>query len=171
LIGKQNLYEHSMRVPLVIAGPGIPANQQTDAMCYLFDVLPTLGALCGVAGPKTSEGIDLTATLRNPATPARRSMLFAYRNVQRALRDERWKLVRYPQIDRNQLFDLNADPHELTNLVDKPEHAERVRAMTAALAAEMQRLGDSVTLTVPNPKPAAWTPPVPRPAAAPAKKR
>lgn len=151
LIGKQNLYEHSMRVPLIIAGPGIPANQRTDAMCYLFDVIPTLGALSGVAGPKTSEGRDLSATLRNPATPARTSLMFAYQKVQRSLRDERYKLIRYPQVDRTQLFDLVADPDERTDLSARPEHSARITAMTAALAAEMKRVDDPAELTVASP--------------------
>ena len=159
LIGKQNLYEHSMRVPLIIAGPGIPANQRTDAMCYLFDVIPTLGALSGVAGPKTSEGLDLSATLRNPASPARTSLMFAYQKVQRSLRDERYKLIRYPQVDRTQFFDLVADPAERTDLSGRPEHAARITAMTAALAAEMKRVDDPAELTVASPRPAAWSPP------------
>ncbi len=159
LIGKQNLYEHSMRVPLIVAGPGIPANQRTDAMCYLFDVIPTLGALSGVAGPKTSEGLDLSATLRNPAPPARTSLMFAYQKVQRGLRDERYKLIRYPQVDRTQLFDLVADPAERTDLSARPEHAARITAMTAALAAEMKRVDDPAELTVASPRPAAWSPP------------
>jgi arylsulfatase A-like enzyme len=90
--------------------------------------------------------------------------MFAYRNVQRALRDERWKLIRYPEVDRVQLFDLQSDPDEISNLADRPEQAGRVAAMTAALAAEMKRLGDPAPLSVASPKPAAWTPP-------PAKKR
>ncbi len=169
LIGKQNLYEHSMRVPLVIAGPGITANRTTAALCYLFDVLPTLGALCGVGAPATSEGIDLTPTLRNPGTPARPSLLFAYRDVQRAIRDDRWKLIRYPQVDRTQLFDLRDDPFERENLADQPAHAARVATLSAALAAERTRFGDPVPLTVaPSAlKPAAWTPPAPRDPSAP----
>jgi arylsulfatase A-like enzyme len=159
LIGKQNVYEHSMRVPLVVTGPGIPANQTTDAMCYLFDVMPTLGALCGVAAPSTSEGIDLTRTLRQPATPARPALMFAYRNVQRALRDERWKLIRYPQVDRTQLFDLVADPFETKNLAADPAQAERVAKLTERLNAEMRRNGDTLALTVAHPQPAEWTPP------------
>lgn len=159
LIGKQNLYEHSLRVPLIVTGPGIPTNRTTDAMCYLFDVLPTLGALCGVTGPATSEGRDLSATLHQPATPARPSLFFAYKNVQRALRDERWKLIRYPRVDRTQLFDLATDPDERTNLADRPEHAQRVATMLAALAAEMKRHDDSATLVDPSPRPATWSPP------------
>lgn len=159
LIGKQNVYEHSMRVPLVIAGPGVAAHQRTDAMCYLFDVMPTLGKLCGVAGPKTSEGIDLTATLRQPATPARPVMMFAYRNVQRAFRDERWKAIRYPQVDRTQLFDLVADPFEMRNLAALPANAGRVADLTAKLGAEMRRNGDTLSLTIAQPRPAEWSPP------------
>ena len=66
LIGKQNLYEHSLRVPLVIAGPGIPAGTRTAAMCYLYDVLPTLGKLCGVTNQEKSDAREFTATLRDP---------------------------------------------------------------------------------------------------------
>jgi arylsulfatase A-like enzyme len=159
LIGKQNLYEHSLRVPLIIAGPGVPANTTTDALCYLYDVLPTLGALTQVPGPKTNEGIDLSPSLRDPRKPARASLTFAYQKVQRALRDERFKLIRYPQIDRTQLFDLANDPDEIHNLATLPEHAARVAAMTQTLAAELKQLDDPAPFTVATPRPAAWTPP------------
>jgi arylsulfatase A-like enzyme len=159
LIGKQNVYEHSMRVPLVICGPGIAAGRRTAAMCYLFDVLPTLGKLCGVPAPATSEGIEFTATLADPAKPARPQMMFAYRNVQRAVRDERWKLIRYPLVDKTQLFDLEADPHEVTSLADRPDQAARLASLTALLEKEQNHFGDTAPLRVPNPQPAEWTPP------------
>ena len=159
LIGKQNLYEHSLRVPLIVAGPGIPANRTTAAMCYLFDVMPTLGALSGVSGPGTSEGLDLSATLRDPAKPARVSLLFAYQNVQRGLRDERYKLIRYPRVDRTQLFDLVADPDERTDLSTRPEHAATLAEFTAKLEREMAAHGDQQPLHVAMPKRAGWSPP------------
>ena len=56
LFGKQNLYEHSMRAPLIIAGPGIAAGRRADALSYLHDVFPTLGELCGVPAPEGNEG-------------------------------------------------------------------------------------------------------------------
>lgn len=161
LIGKQNLYEFdSVRVPLIISGPGIPADKRTNAMCYLFDVLPTLGKMCGVEGPKSSDGIDFSATLGNPAKPARSAMIFAYKDVQRAVCDARWKLIRYPQVDRTQLFDLEGDPHETTNLADQPEHAAKVAELTALLEKEMRQSGDTGALKVAHPKPADWSAPV-----------
>jgi len=161
LIGKQNVYEYdSVRVPLIISGPGIPAGRRTDAMCYLFDVLPTLGKLCTVAAPRGSEGREFSATLRDPARPARPDMLFAYKNVQRAFRDEHWKLIRYPQVDKTQLFDLQADPQEATNLAYLPPYAAKVAELTERLQAAQREAGDNAPLTVAHPKPAEWTPPV-----------
>ena len=86
--------------------------------------------------------------------------MFAYRNVQRAFTDGRWKLIRYPQVDRTQLFDLQADPFEVTNLADKPEHATKVAELTAALEKEMQQSGDNSALKVATPATAEWSPPV-----------
>lgn len=163
LIGKQNLYEHSIRVPLIIAGPGIPQDKRTDALCYLFDVLPTLGKLCGVTGPGTSEGSEFTATIKDPVHAARPNLTFAYKGVQRAVRDDRWKLIRYPQINRTQLFDLQSDPMEITNLAEKPEHAGKVQELLALMAAELKQLGDTIALTSETPLPAEWATPPKKP--------
>ena len=159
LIGKQNLYEHSMRVPLIIAGPGIPENKRTEAMCYLFDVLPTLGKLCGVSGPKTSDGIDFTVSLSDATKPARSQLMFAYRGVQRAFTDGRWKLIRYPQVDQTQLFDLQADPSEVNNLAKKSEFAAKIAELMSGLQQEMQQSGDTAALKITTPSSADWAPP------------
>lgn len=164
LIGKQNVYGYdSVKVPLVVAGPGIPAGTRTDAMCYLFDVLPTLGARCGIQSPNATDGFDFNATLSDPAKPARDQLLFAYRTFQRGYTDGRWKVIRYPQVDRTQLFDLESDPHEARDLSGQPEHAGRVKELLARMEAEMKRSGDTLELRVSDPKPAEWTPPA-RPA-------
>ncbi len=159
LIGKQNVYEHSMRVPLIVAGPGIPAGRRTQAMCYLFDVLPTLGQLCGVPAFKDSEGIDFSAVLHAPEKPGRSQIMLAYRNVQRAVRNRRWKLIRYPQVDKTQLFDLQNDPLETNNLAGKNGYAANVAEMMTLLEKEMTEFGDKSPLKVPNPKSGDWTPP------------
>ncbi len=148
-----------MRVPWIVAGPGIAANQRTNAMCHLFDVLPTLGELCGVSAPKTSEGLSFPWTLRDPAQAARADLIFAYRDVQRAVRGDRWKLIRYPKVDKTQLFDLQHDPDETTNLAEKAEHAPKVAELTTLLEKEMRRSGDSDSLHDAKTTPAEWTPP------------
>lgn len=157
LNGKQNLYEHSIRVPLVIAGPGIPRDRRTAAMTYLFDVLPTLGARAGVPAPAGSEGRDFGAVIRDPARAGRQRLVFAYRNVQRAIRDERWKLIRYPRVGVTQLFDLAADPLERHDLAGDPAHAGTRTRLTTQLGEELTRAGDTLPLVVTEPQAAAIT--------------
>ena len=153
LFGKQNLYEHSMRVPLILAGPGIPKNQRTGAFCYLLDIFPTLGALAGVGAPEGNEGNSLVPVISGKEEQVRDSVFTAYRGLQRAVRDEQWKLIRYPEINFTQLFDLINDPQEMKNLAEDPKQADRVKALTTALAAWQTRLGDSLPLSSDNPKP------------------
>src|SRR3712207_1229222 len=107
-----------MRSPLIIAGPGLAKGKKVDALCYLLDIYPTLGELAGVNGPEGTEGLSLAGLTTKgnggPSTPSRRQAIFtAYRTVQRAVRDDRWKLIVYPQVNKVQLFDLKADPAEL----------------------------------------------------------
>jgi arylsulfatase A-like enzyme len=165
LIGKQNLYEHSMRVPLIVAGPGVAADKRSEAMCYLFDVMPTLGKLCGIATPQGSNGREFSSVLKDPSKPARPFLMFGYKSFQKALNDGRWKLIRYPHVDRTQLFDLQADPDETKDLAAQPEYAERIKAMLAKLGTEMKSDGDNDPLTAAKILPAEWKAPtkVPKP--------
>ncbi len=159
LVGKQNVYEHSVRVPLIVCGPGIPSDCRTDALCYLLDLMPTLGVLCGVPGPKSSEGREFTKVLKDPTQNARSQLLFGYRDVERAITDNRWKLIRYPKVDKTQLFDLQSDPHEVTNLARKPGEVARVASLLSMMASLQKECGDQQPLFVANPKPGNWNPP------------
>jgi len=105
------------------------------------------------------EGKSIVPILNGTQTKVRGVLYTAYRDCQRAIRDERWKLIRYPLVDRTQLFDLSNDPHELTNLADKPEHAAKIAELTELLKREMADHADKSQLTVAEPKPAEWTPP------------
>jgi arylsulfatase A-like enzyme len=159
LMGKQNLYERGgMHVPLLFAGPGIPQGRR-DALVYLFDLFPTLCELAGTPAPAAAEGKSLLPVIRGEQPGVRDCLFTAYRTCQRAVRDARWKLIRYPLIDKTQLFDLQADPYEARDLAGAPEHAETVRRLTGLLERMQQAWGDTAPLKVDDPRPAAWTPP------------
>ena len=154
LMGKQNLYEHSMGAPLVFTGPGIPKGKSSDAFAYLFDIYPTVCELVGAETPKSLEGKSLAGIVQGTSAGVRDTILLAYKNVQRAVRRGQWKLIRYPEVNVTQLFDLEADPYETKNLADDPAQAERVKELMDVLAEEQKRFGDKAPLTVENPKPA-----------------
>jgi arylsulfatase A-like enzyme len=159
LFGKQNLYEFGgMHVPCVIAGPGIKQGR-SEALVYLMDLFPTLCDFGGAKIPEAVEGRSIAPILRGKEEKVRGVLYTGYRNYQRAIRDDRWKLIRYPLVNVTQLFDLKNDPRELNNLADKPEHAAKIVELTALLKKEMARYADEAPLTVADPKPAAWTPP------------
>ena len=162
LFGKQNLYEFGgMHVPLVIAGPGIPA-KKSETLVYLMDLFPTFADFAGAKLPDGIDGKSLRPVIEGKQDKVRDRLYTAYRDCMRSIRDDRWKLIRYPLVDKTQLFDLAADPHELTNLASKPEHARKLAELTAALEKEMAAYGDKHPLKVADPRPAEWTPPAAR---------
>jgi arylsulfatase A-like enzyme len=142
LLGKQNLYEHSMRSPAVIAGPGVPAGVRTSALCYLPDLVATVGDLAGVAPPAASECTSLLPVLRGEQPQARPELLLAYRDVQRALVTTDWKLIQYPAAGRTQLFDLAKDPNELVDRAGEPAVRDRRTELEARLEAAQRAAGD-----------------------------
>ncbi len=153
LFGKQNLYEHSMNSPLIIAGPGIPQGKRIAALCYLLDIFPTRGDLANVPGPDASEGRSLGPILAGRQKSVYESIFTAYTDVQRAVRNERWKLIVYRQINTSQLFDLASDPGELHDLANDPKHARERDLLNDLLCGWQKRLGDSQPLSSPSPRP------------------
>jgi arylsulfatase A-like enzyme len=144
LMGKQNMYDHSLHVPLIMSGTGIPSGLRSDAYCYLLDIYPTLCDLIGISVPDTVEGVSLVSALQGRRGP-RTSLLFAYRGLQRAVQDGRYKLIEYVVHGQRttQLFDLQADPFELHNLADDPTHASRVASLRDALQRWRDELDDT----------------------------
>ena len=147
LLGKQNLYEHSMKVPLIITGPGIPADKGSDAFVYLFDIFPTLTELCNVPLPPETDGKSLVPLISGNSESVRNSVFTAYRNTVRAVRTDEWKLIRYPERDYNQLFNLSADPLELNNLAGSVIWKQKLDEMTALLKQWQMELKDKAPLT------------------------
>lgn len=147
LLGKQNLYEESMRIPMVFVGPGIAANVVSEQFAQLHDLMPTLAALLGIDPPASSEGSALLGA--NAAAFSRPAAYFQYYEYHRGIRTaDRWKLIGYhltvpgPLFDRVQLFDLNADPKELNDLSAVDAYQTKLSALQSLLASERARHDD-----------------------------
>ena len=151
LLGKQNLYEHSMRVPLIMAGPGIPVNERRDQLVYLFDIFPTIAEYLNLNLPATVDGGEsLKPILEDSQLPGRQSVFYAYRDVQRGVRTaDGWKHIQYhvDGVHTEQLFDLNTDPYETENLVSDSSHATRLADLRELLAQESVNWSDPLDLT------------------------
>lgn len=143
LMGKQNVYEHSVRVPLIIAGPGVPQNQRNEAFCYLLDLFPTLCDLSGLPLPEGLEGRSLAPLLRGENMPGRGDLFFAYRDLQRSVRIRGLKLIENYGPDRvTQLFNLDVDPWETHNLAGEPAYAETLKILRFRLTEWQKQVED-----------------------------
>ena len=140
LMGKQNLYEE-FKSPLIVAGPGI-GQGQSDALVYLFDLFPTCCDLAGLPPPTGIDGVSLRPVIEGREPRVRQWLFGAYKDCQRMVRDERWKLIWYPQIGRFQLFDLVEDPWEIDDLSGKPEQAGKLAELKTRLAQQQEHFSD-----------------------------
>lgn len=134
LMGKQSLYEHSVRVPLLISGPGIPAGLRVDNYVYLMDIFPTICELTDTEIPASVQGVSFAPMLRDPGYVTRPELYMMYCDLIRAVQDDRFKLIEYrngPCGRRLQLFDLKADPWELNDLYGRAEYAPEVERLLA----------------------------------------
>lgn len=133
LMGKQNLYEH-VKPPLIVAGPGIP-HGESDALVYLYDLFPTICDYTGAATPPVIEGKSLAPVMRGNPGELRPYLFTAYRECQRMVRDQRWKLIEYlvKGDHHTQLFDLQSDPDELHDRANDAECAQRLAQLREQL--------------------------------------
>ena len=146
LVGMQNLYEHSVGVPLILSGPGIPKGKRSDALVYLYDLFPTICDLAKINAPEGIDGKSLAPIMKGEETKVRDSVFFAYKDVQRAVRNERWKLIRYPRANETQLFDLRNDPQEMNDLAEDAPYRSKVDEMMDLLRNLQRELGDTAKL-------------------------
>lgn len=153
LLGKQNIYDHSVRVPLIFAGPGIPQDKRLDSLCYLLDIYPTLFVLMGLPIPESVEGKSLVPAFKNSGKNIRESVFLAYRHLQRGLRTKiNWKLIKYnvSGVETTQLFNLNNDPWEMNNLVSDASSKSQLERLTTLLKTHMKELDDFCDLDKSN---------------------
>lgn len=171
LQGKQNLYQHTWRVPFIVQGPGIAPGTRAPGNIYLLDVLATLCDLAGIDAPESNEGKSFKPVLTGQATTIRDVVFGVYNGGtkpgMRSVKKGDWKLIKYDVLDSSvretQLFNLRENPDEFliehhspevtslininpstlqTNLAGNPRYDEKLAEMESLLLEEMRRLND-----------------------------
>ncbi len=144
LMGKQNLYDHSLRVPLIFRGPGIPEGKEVDTLCYLQDIFPTLCQLTDIPIPNTVQGRSLLPAMKENNSEVRKRLLCAYRDLQRSIRTEGYKLIEYMVEGkrRTQLFNLEEDPEELQDLSKNPESEDKLKELRNEMRSLQKEMND-----------------------------
>ena len=175
LQGKQNLYDHTWKVPFLARGPGIEAGSRAEGNIYLLDVLATMCDLTEVEAPSTSEGTSFKPVLLGEKDTIRDVLYGVYAGGTkpgiRSVKKGGWKLIQWDAIDgevqKKQLFNVNENPHEFLSehhdekvvalsgakpgsnqidLSDDPDHADKLAEMEKLLLSEMRRLNDPYRL-------------------------
>ena len=141
LLGKQNLYEHSIKVPLVFAGKGFEAGKKEEGFTYLQDIFPTLCELTDTPVPPSVESQSVLSRKK------REVMYYAYRHLQRAVRQDDFKLIEYHVngVETIQLFDLKNDPMELINLASQPRYSKKVNGMQKLMREQQKIYSDPIS--------------------------
>ena len=174
-MGKQNLYEHSWRVPFIASGPDINGGTRAKGNSYLLDILPTFCDLVGIPIPPTAQGLSLKPVLTGNKQVVRPVLYGAYcggtKPGMRSVRKGKWKLIKYDTMDgevrKTQLFDLKENPNELlaehhedeiirktgnepletqVNLAGRSIHSKKLKEMEALLLSEMIKFNDPYRL-------------------------
>ncbi|MCP4191937.1 MAG: sulfatase-like hydrolase/transferase [Planctomycetaceae bacterium] len=147
LFGKQNMYDHSVRVPFMVNGPGIKAGQRCDAPIYLQDVMPTTLELAGIEKPEHVQFDTLMPIIRGEErTSGYDAMYGAYLRLQRMVTMDDYKLILYPKAKVVRLFDLRTDPHEMDDLASDPRQLDRMKRMFARFLELQKETGDQLNI-------------------------
>jgi arylsulfatase A-like enzyme len=147
LLGKQNQYDHSIRVPFVAVRPGASQQRLVDTPIYLQSVMPTSLELAGAEIPERVEFSSLMPILSDPSASSELESVgvySAYVDTQRSLTHNGWKLILYPKIAKHRMYHVAEDPRELRDLAEEPSTLHRRRQLFRMLLAWQQRTGDTL---------------------------
>ena len=146
LMGKQNLFDHSVRVPLMVAGPAIPKNKKIDTPVYLQDIMPSTLELTGVERPDYVQFKSLMPLIEGKTRKSYDAIYGGYLAVQRMVTQDGYKLLLYPKIKKVILFNLNKDPMEMADLADERKYQKRINVLFAKLLELQRQTGDELDL-------------------------
>jgi len=147
LLGKQSLFDHSIRVPLMVAGPDIPVGSQVYNDVYLQDIMPTSLQIAGIEKPSQVFFKSFLDMAKGRQLRGNYQAIYgAYVDLQRMIRKDGFKLIVYPKIDKVLLFDLKNDPDEIHDLAEDPQYAGKVQSLYQDLIALQQEMQDPLVL-------------------------
>ncbi len=143
LLGKQNMYEHSLKVPLVFSGLGLPKGEVRNQLTYMQDLVPTVFELVGIQKPSNMDFISELNVVKNGKQPSNHEAIYGgYLDVQRMVRNERYKLFLIPKAKTAFLYDVVKDPEETKNLYGDPKYAAEVKKLAAQYLKASKQAGD-----------------------------
>lgn len=149
LMGKQNMFDHSIRIPWIITGPGVPKGKRVSQLVYQHSTFATTCELAGIPIPSSVEFPSLADLITGQGTPKHDAVFSRYQNYQRAVRTQDYKLIVYPQVKQTQLFDMTKDPWETTNLAEDPALKPVRDELMQRLLRFQKELGDKLDLAHP----------------------
>lgn len=134
-LGKEDVYEHGVRIPLIMAGPQIAKNTRNDAYVYLYDIFPTLCEKVGIDIPDSVDGKSFADLLDGEHGESFRDELYLiFDKFVRGVKDENYKLIEYRNGDKEEdkwtfLYDIKNDPWETQNLANDEKYKDKVAEM------------------------------------------
>ena len=147
-------YDESLRIPLIVRGPGVPSGRTVRGQVSNVDFAPTLLAAAGARPGRRMDGVSLLPVLRaRRERPPRRALVvealdrlfrgefgnvMAWDRPYRGVRTDRYTYVVYAETGERELYDRRRDPHELRNVAGDPAYA----SVQARLAGRLERLAD-----------------------------
>ena len=143
LLGKQNMYDHSMRVPFTVVGPGVTPGAKIGTRIYLQDAMATILDLAGEV-PEHVEFKSLLPLLAKQEETVSGTVYGAYIDVQRMVTVGSEKLVMYPKTGVSLLFDLDQDPEEMRDLSNVDGSLTRKKALFAEFLNQQKLIGDEL---------------------------
>ncbi len=144
LIGKQNMFDHSVRVPLMVVGPGIPKGKQIDTRVYLQDIMRTSLDLAKAEVPEHVQFKSLMPAIEGKEGSGYDSIYGAYLDGQRAVTNGEYKLILYPLVPKALLFNLKEDPEEMENLLEDPQYEAKAKELFQDLLKLKPATGDEL---------------------------
>jgi len=147
LIGKQSMFDHSIRIPMMVVGPNIPKGKLLNQDVYLQDIMATTLELAGVEKPDYVQFNSFIDIIEGERKESHYNGVYgAYVDVQRMIRKNDFKLLIYPKIEKVLLFDLKNDPNEMNDLANRPQYAEKVKTLFADLLELQKTMDDKLSL-------------------------